>query len=151
MRMTIADLLQHQEPGAEFTVFNEPFSLIGSAQVLLDGGDMRHWLFERDGGMLAVSADDEEVIAFEHIEEELEPQGDTILYSGKEYEFSYEDAGVISDDMGDIPFESDDRLTFSDYESEDGQILRVITSEHTGDTIAYLGNMVVEEDILPIE
>lgn len=149
--MTIKDLLHAIQPGAEFTVFNEPFSFMGKAEIRLDGGETRFWLYERDGGLLAVSADEEEVICFTHVEEELEPQGDTILYGGKEYEFSYEDAGTVGEDAGDVPLNADDRLTFSDYESDDGEVLRMVSSENTGETLAYLGNIVVEDDILPIE
>jgi hypothetical protein len=104
-----------------------------------------------DGGLLAISPDDEEVVSFDRVEEELEPQGEVILYRGKEYEYSYEDAGTVSEVDGDADATVEDRLTFSDYESEDGELIRAVTSENTGETQTYLGNLVVEEDILPIE
>ena len=137
--------------GAEYTVHNEPFSLSGRADVTLDGGDVRHWLFDKDGGMLSVSPRDEEIGRFARLEEEVEPQGDTVAYGGKEYEFSYEDSGTVTDVDGDADADAEDRITFSEYESEDGEKLRIVTSENRGETAVYLGNVVVEDDILPIE
>ncbi|TAK03592.1 DUF4178 domain-containing protein [Patescibacteria group bacterium] len=148
--MTIDQLLS-ASIGTECTVHNEPFAYVGRADVTLDGGDVRRWLYGGGGDVLAISPDDEEIILFKVVEEELEPQGDTVLYGGKEYEFSYEDSGIVSGVEGDASEECEDRLTFSEYQSEDGERLRLVTSENRSETSAYLGTTVVEEDILPIE
>lgn len=148
--MTIDQLLT-AKLGAEYTVHNEPFSYAGRATVTLDGGDVREWFYDADSRLLAVSPGDEEIIYFELVEEEVEPQGDTVLYGGKEYEFSYEDSGSVSAVDGSADVEEEDRLSFSEYVSEDGQRLRVVTSENRGETATYLGDTVVEEDILAVE
>lgn len=148
--MTIAELITISS-GAEFNVLNEPFSFAGRADITLEGGDTRHWLYNADGGMLAISPNDDEILSFDLVEEEIEPQGDTILFGGKEYEYSYEDSGVVSCVEGRCEAEDDDRLTFSDYEAEDGEVIRVVASENTGETAVYFGNTVVEEDILPLD
>ena len=137
--------------GSEYTVHNEPFAYAGRADLTLDGGDMRHWLYTADGDLLAVAPEDEEIILFKLLEEEIEPQGDTVVYGGKEYEFNYEDSGVVSLVDGDAAEESEDRLTFSEYQSEDGERIRLVTSENRSETSVYLGTTAVEEDILPIE
>lgn len=148
--MTIDEILS-AKLGSECTVHNEPFSLSGRATLTLDGGETREWLYDADGDLLAVSPGDEEIIRFEEIEEEVEPQGDTVLYGGKEYEFSYEDSGTVSAVDGRAGLEEEDRVTFSEYLSEDGERLRVVTGENRGETAAYLGDTVVEEDILAVE
>lgn len=144
--MTIAQLIR-LAPDTNITVSNKPFACAGSCILSLDGDGKRSWIFEEDGGMLAVCAEDEEIISFESIDEEMEPEGGMILYRGKEFEFSYEDAGAVSKAAGDVEAEDDDRYAFSDYESDEGEIVRLVTNENTGEVKGFFGRMVVEEDI----
>ncbi len=147
--MKIEELLHHLEPGNQVTVSNKPFTYTGKVKITLDGGDVRYWLSNDEGGLLAVSPDDEEIVSFERIDEELEPEDGLILYRGKEHEFSYEDSGAVTDVVGDPGLEADDRYAFSDYEADGGSLVRLVTNENTGDQDAYFGNVVVEEDIMP--
>lgn len=148
--MIIEEILHHFEPGDEMTVLNEPFSLKSKAVITLDGGDIRHWLFADEEKMLAISPDDEEIIFLRLLDEEVEPQDGIILIGGTEYEFSYEDSGVISKTIGELNAEEEDRIAIADYESENGEILRTVTNENNGEKEAYLGKMVVEDDILKV-
>ena len=148
--MKIEELLHHLEPGAQVTVTNKPFQFTGKGKLTLDGGDLRYWLANDEGGMLAISPDDEEIVSFERVDEELEPEDGIVLHRGKEHEFTYEDSGAVTEVIGEASVEEDDRYGFSDYEDEDGAIVRLVTNENTGDLTAYYGHVVVEEDILPV-
>jgi len=147
--MTIAELLR-LKPATSITVLNKPFSYVGTRALALDGDGELSWLFEEDGNVLAVLAKDEEIIFFEGIDEDLDPQSGMILYRGKEFEFSYEDAATVTKITGDAEGEEGDRYSFSDYEADDGNVVRLVTNENTGEVRSYYGVTIVEEDILPI-
>ncbi len=146
--MKIEELLHHLELGSQVSIHNLPFVYAGKAKMTLDGGDVRYWLFEEDGGFLAVAPDAEELMLFEPVDGELEPQGGMILHKGDEHEFSYEDAGAATEVEGEAATEEGDRYAFSDYESDEGKIVRLVSNENTGEAKAYEGTVVVEEDIL---
>jgi len=147
--MTIAELLT-LKPDASVTVLNKPFTLAGSVTVALDGDGTRAWLYEEDGGLLALSPEHDEILFFEAVDEELEPENGIILLRGKEYEFGYEDAGTATVVAGDVEPEEEDRYAFADYEDDEGAIVRLLTNENTGDVRAFHGRAVGEEDIQPV-
>ncbi len=144
--MTIKDLLEI-EIGDSVSVFNEPFEYIGHAVLKLPGGQTMRWLYDDKDRLLAVTPADDELFLFEKIEEELEPEDEVILYQAKEYEFSYEDAGDVIEMEGDSETEEGDRYMFVDYESSGGRIVRLISNENTGESSAYSGRLVSEEDL----
>ncbi len=148
--MTIDELLR-LAPDAALTVLNKPFAYAGKCVLALDGDGERQWLFEEDGGMLALSPADDEILFFEAVDETLEPEDGMILFRGKEFEFSYEDAGAVTAAEGAIEAEEEDRYGFSDYESDAGGVVRLVTNENTGETHSYVGMTVVEDDILNAE
>jgi len=74
-----------------------------------------------------------------------------VLYQNKEYEFSYEDAGAVTGVDGDAETEEGDRYLFSDYESQDGRLIRLLSNENTGEVSAYVGQVVSEDDLSEIE
>ncbi len=145
--MTIEDLLHDFEPGDELAVLNEPFSYKSKAVITLEGGDLRYWLFSDEENMLAVAPDDEEIVFFHLLDQTVEPDDSMVLVGGKEYEFSYEDSGTVTETEGDLNAEVDDKFLITDYESEDGDIVRLVTNESNGEVQAYLGKIVVEDDI----
>jgi len=53
--MDLKDLLHNLKPGDELMVANQPFAFAGKVTLELDGGDIRSWLFDGDGSMLAVA------------------------------------------------------------------------------------------------
>jgi hypothetical protein len=146
--MKISDLLAI-ELGESVSVANEPFTKIGQAEITLDDGTKMFWLFDDEDHMLSVAPKEDEILYFSQITEEVEPS-EVILFQNKEYEFSYEDAGVVKEVNGDARVEEEDRNAFSDYQSKDGEILRIITNENSGEVIGYYGRTVSEEDLSEI-
>ena len=149
--MTIKELLKDLETGEEITVLNKPFTYLGRAEIKLDSGNNLYWMYGSDDAVVAVSPEDENLILFESIENDVEPEEDMILFQGKEYEFSYEDAGLVSEVIGDTPIEEEDRFSFSDYAGEGGRLMRLIVNENTGDKSAYFGTVIAEDDIMPAD
>ncbi len=146
--MTINDLLS-LELGGSVSVFNHPFTYVGRSELTLDDESTVYWLYSEDDEMLSVSPDDEELILFEALEDEIEPD-DTVFFRGKEYEFNYENAGKISGVEGEAETEPDDRYLFTEYQSSEGERLRLVTNENTGEVSAYLGRVVSEDDLTEI-
>jgi hypothetical protein len=146
--MNIKDLLS-MELESNVSVFNEPFSYLGKAEIHLKDGTKMFWLYNDSEGMLSVSPEEEELVLFEKLEDEIEPS-ETILYSGNEYEFSYEGSGNVEASEGNSPTEEEDKYIFSDYESTAGETLRFISSENTGEAWIYHGRTVSEDDLSEI-
>ena len=135
------------EPGDRVSAFNEPFDCAGKMKLILKGGDERSWLINEEGRMLSISPKDEEIILFSALDEELEPEEGVILFVNKEYEFTYEDSGVVESASGEVMAEVEDNFLFSDYESTDGRIVRIVVNENTGETSRFEGQMISEDDV----
>lgn len=146
--MTIKDLLS-LDLGDSVSIFNHPFTYVGRSEVTLDDESVVFWLYGDDDELLSVSPDDEELVLFEYSEDELEPD-DMIFFRGKEYEFNYENAGRITGIEGEASTEQDDRYTFHEYQSLEGERLRLISNENTGESQTYLGRVVSEDDLTEI-
>jgi len=146
--MKISDLLTY-ELGESVSVTNAPFTKIGQAEVKLDDGTKMFWLFDDEDNMISVVPDEEELVFFQKIVEEIEPS-DMILFQSKEYEFSYEDGGTVIEIQGEVLVEEEDHYVFSDYQSKEGETIRLITNETTGEVVGYVGHTVSEEDIMEI-
>jgi hypothetical protein len=131
------------------SVANKPFTYVGKSEVTLDDETVLYWFYDDDDAMLSIAPDDEELILFTKIEEEIEPD-DSILYQSKEHEFSYEAAGTVTKVEGDSITEEEDRYLFSDYQSAEGQIVRLISNENTGEVSAFVGRVVSEDDVSEI-
>lgn len=146
--MDIKDLLEITL-SKSISVFNEPFRYMGRAEITLDNGAVLYWMYDDGDVMFAVAPDEEELVLFHKIEEEIEPS-DVILYQNKEYEFSYEDAGKITEIIGNPEADEDDRYLFSDYQSQDGETIRIITNENTGEIHKYIGKTISEDDLTTV-
>lgn len=133
--------------GDAVTVFNKPFVYVGHAQVELDSGQKQRWLYDDEGRMLCVSPSDEELVLFREIEEELEPEDETLTYQDKEYQFEAEAAGNVLESEGEAVAEEEDRFLFSDYTTQGGEIIRLIENESTGESTAYIGTYASDEDV----
>ncbi len=147
--MTIKDLLR-LHLGDSVRIANKPFIYVGHTQIDLDDGQTIRWLYDDEGTMLSVSREDEEIILFKEINEELEPDGGTILYGDKEYEFSFEDTGAVAGVEGDGLGEEDDRFQYSDFQTADGEMLRLVSNETTGERMTYAGKYVSEDDVAEV-
>ncbi len=146
--MTINELLS-AELGGTVSVFNHPFTYVGRSELTLDDESTVFMLYSDDDEMLAISPAEEELILFESLEDEIEPD-DSVFFRGKEYEFNYENAGKITGVDGAAETELDDRYLFSEYQSAEGERLRLVTNENTGEVTAYLGRTVSEDDLTEI-
>ncbi|MBI4435636.1 DUF4178 domain-containing protein [Candidatus Uhrbacteria bacterium] len=133
--------------GNVVTIFNEPFTYVGHSAIELDSGHRLRWLYDDEGRMLSVAPQDEELILFREIEDEIEPEDEMIMFQGKEYEFEYEDAGNVLESEGEALADADDRFLFSDYQTKGGEIVRLVENESTGESTAYVGVYVSDEDI----
>ncbi len=146
--MTIENLLDLPH-GESVSVSNHPFTYVGRSELKLDDDSKVFWLYSDDDELFSVSPEDEELVLFEALEDEIEPD-DSVFFRGKEYEFSYENAGKIVGVDGEASTEMDDRYLFSEYESAEGERLRLVTNENTGEIAAYLGRTVSEDDLSEI-
>jgi hypothetical protein len=145
--MTIEDILHHTEPGDELTVDNEPFSYKSKIVVTLDGGDIVHWLYSEDDNILSISPVADEILFFRFLDEDVEPDEDGVFIGGIAYESSYEDNGVGTEVVGEVNAEEEDKFQFREYESENGERVRLLTNESNGEVLAYIGKLLVDDDV----
>lgn len=144
--MTINELFS-LESGDGISILNEPFHYVGHAEIQLDNGQEMRWLYDRESRLLTIAPSDEELMVFDPVEEELEPENEVILYMNKEYEFSYEDAGTTNEIVGETDMEEEGPFIFSDYQAAGGGVIRIISNTNTGESITYVGQTVSDEDI----
>ncbi len=152
--MTPSDLLQTIEPGTTLLVRNDPFEYSGRAEVTLDGGEVVHWLFADDGSFVSVNPETDEMIdcwmAADEVEQD-EEDPDVVGYHGESYELSYHDKGSITAVVGETPVEEGETYVFRDFENDDGELVRIVENDTTGDTQAYHGAVLVEESVAVVE
>lgn len=126
---------------------NDPFDCVGRWSTVLDNGETLHWFVDAEDHILTVASEEEELVFFRLVETDLEPQEERIIYEGVEYEYSYDDSGYVKDGSGETLLDEDDHITFADYESSEGNILRVVTDEDTGEHFVLLGQVIAEDDV----
>jgi len=146
--MTINDILEHAKVGGQLQVLNSPFIYDGKMTIILEGGDKLFWIFADDDRMLSVNPTTEEVLAFIPLEETVEGDTEAVMHHGEEYEFSYEDKGQVDSAEDGADYDEGSQVTFKDFESEDGEIIRLATSTHVEDPINFIGQATLEDDIL---
>ncbi len=109
-------------------------------EIVLESGETVFWARSKDGTWLSLEQDGAEVIFFEDIDEEIEPEDDIVVYGGQDYEFSYESKiTLLTDDGGTI-------MMMREFEGPSA-IIRLIEDESTGDTTASYGRKVNEEEL----
>lgn len=156
--MTTEELLSDLEPGTKLSIQNEPFSYIGKANVRLKGADRLTWLYDKNGSMLSIDPETDEMMLFQVVEEEIdraeeddeeEKREETVFYRNQEFTSAYVDEGSVMAVHDGAPFDDGETFELHDYENDDkGLLLRVIHVEATGEDQVYLGTVVVEEDVL---
>jgi len=108
----------------------------------LDTGDSVYWVRNDSGRWLSVDEASDEMILFEEVEEDVNTDDETIVFQNRDFEFSYEGEGTLIDEDG-TELET---MQFKDYEG-DGEILRIVEAEVTGDQVVSLGRVVAEAEI----
>lgn len=136
------------EVGANLTISTEVFTLVGRLRVRLGDGTEATWLFAEEELLLSIQPDSEELFLFSIVEQQLERDDNIVIEQGKEYEFSYEDRGAIETSEGEGPYDEGDDVEFSDFESDDGSLVRIITNSYNGEETSYVGHIVTEEDVI---
>ncbi|MEK7619855.1 MAG: DUF4178 domain-containing protein [Patescibacteria group bacterium] len=136
--------------GDVVNVQNKPFTYVGHSQIELDNGHRLRWFYDDENRMLSVAPQDEEIIMFREIDEEIEPEDGKIMFQDKEYTFDFEDAGDVLESEGEAMAEEDDRFLFSDYQTEGGGIIRLVENESNGESLAYVGVYVTDEDVTEV-
>lgn len=139
MKLSAAlDLVQNDLP---IVVRDKTFSPRGVDEARLETGENVYWVYTKDGMWLSFDPDGEEIILFEDIDEELEPEDDTVVYGGEDYEFSYEGVATVGDDDGATV------TNFKDYENEQGELIRIMEDDSNGDKTYAYGVKITEEDL----
>jgi hypothetical protein len=144
--MTIKELFK-LKLGDALSVSKVPFTYVGHAQIELDGGAKLRWLYDDEGNLFSISPKDEEMVFLREIGDDVDPDGDTVVFKEKEYEFNSEETGTVMDTHGESVAETDETLLVSDYQTAEGEILRVVNNEATGENLVYLGKYVSEDDV----
>lgn len=139
--MQISAALEILGNDGPIVVRDKTFKPRGVEAVALETGEKVYWVPSEDGVWLSLDPEGEEIILFEDIDEELEPEDDIVVYGGEDHELAYEGIATTSVEDG------GKTLTFKDYASSDGEIVRIMVEETTGDTTAAYGIKLTEEDL----
>ena len=139
--MTIAEVLSALQNDRPVVVRDKTFSAASLDELKLDTHETVYWAHGREGLWLSIDPGSEEIKLFEEINEELEPEDDTVVYRGDDYEFSYEGTATIKDD------DTGGAMAFREFESADGDIVRITQYEATGDVVISVGTVITEEEI----
>lgn len=139
--MTISQVLSALQNDEAIVVRDRTFRCSLLEELVLDTHETVYWAHGREGIWLAIDPGSEEIKLFEDIEEELEPEDDTVVYRGDDYELSYEGSANLKDD------EAGGSMTLREFESSDGEIIRITEYEATGDVAVAVGKVLTEEEI----
>ncbi len=139
--MTIAEVISALQNNATIVVRDKTFELRTLETAILDTGENVYWAYGKDGMWLSIDPGSEEVMRFEDIDEELEPEDDTVVYGGDDYEFTYEGSATLKDD------ETAAMYTFREFENTEGRRIRITVDEGNSDTSVAFGSLVTEEEI----
>ena len=139
--MHIAEALEKLQKEEPIVVRDRTFEPRGLDEVILDTGETVYWAHSKDGTWLSIDPEGEEIIFFEDLDEELEPEDEIVVYGGADYEFSYEGKiTLLQEDGGTI-------LTFREYEGPSTAIVRIMEDEGTGDMTYSYGKKLTEEEL----
>lgn len=140
--MTISEALSAFKENGAVVVGDKTFTPKHIDAIRLESGETVYWVFDGDGTWLSLDPHSEEAILFEDLNEELEPEDDTVVYGGEDYEFSYEDVAV-----GTTHDNDETRLTFREFESSGGDIIRLTENTETADVKVSQGSKLTEDDL----
>ncbi len=140
--MTIKEVLVSLQNDSPVVVGDKTFVPHTVEKITLESGEAVYWAVKKDGTWMSVDPASDEIIMFEDIDEEMEPEDDTVVHGGADYEFSYEDTATMKSEEGE-----DTVLHFKEFESASGDIIRLTESEATGDVRVSLGTKVTEDEL----
>lgn len=139
--MTIDEILAQVREKHDVVVRDKTFRPQSFETAILDTGENVYWVYGQDGMWLSLDPGGEEIVQFEDITEELEPEDDVVVYGGDDYEFSYEGTATLKDD------DTAALYRFREFENANGMRLRLTEDEGNGDKKISFGSLVTEEEI----
>ncbi len=140
--MNIKDALARLQEEQAVIVKNLTFEPDTIDHAVLDTGESLYWVRDNSGRWLSIDIASEELTLFEETDEDVDPDDGLVVFRNKDYEFSYEGSGKLVDEDG----SELELVTFKDYEV-DGEVLRVIVSDVTGDRSVSIGTVVAEDEV----
>lgn len=149
--MTSEELFRHAESGTDYLISQRPFACVGTLKATFDSGDVRRWLFDQEGNIVAVAIDEDDGMWFKWVSESLDMDGDIVAYAGLDFEFAYEDTGTFSDLEGDTGLEEDEPFSLTEYEAESGEVLRIVVQEASGSKQIFFGKSLPLKEIQETE
>ncbi len=139
--MTIDEILSQVRAKHDVVVRDKTFHPRSFETVILDTGESIYWVYGQDSMWLSLDPGGEEILQFEDINEELEPEDDVVVYGGDDYEFSYEGSATLKDD------DTAAMYRFREFENANGARIRLTEDEGNGDKRVSFGTVVTEEEI----
>ncbi|MBT4857408.1 hypothetical protein HON52_04460 [Candidatus Uhrbacteria bacterium] len=140
--MNIQDLLSRLQEEQPVLVKSLSFDPDTIDQAVLDTGESVYWIRNESGRWLSIDIGSDEIMLFEEADEDVDPSEAIVVFRNKDFEFSYEGKGNVIDEDGVVI----EPVTFKDFESE-GELLRVVISDVTGDRVVSIGQIVAEDDV----
>ena len=140
--MRVQEVLEVVSKFDPVVVGDKTFEPQTTNRVILESGETVFWVHGVDGSWLSLDQESEEIIYFTDIEEEVGAAKEVVLYAGDEFEFSYESSAKVCNDDGE-----EELVSFREYETSSGSILRMINYEVIGERVVSLGIKVTEDMI----
>lgn len=139
--MQLATALELLRDDAAIVVHGRTFEPQGVREVTLETGEKVYWAEGKDGTLLSLAPESDEILLFEEMAETPEPEDDMVVCGGEDYELSYEGTAVVREGESNISY------ALKDFEGPDGNILRLREEEMSGETAAMFGTPLTEEDL----
>lgn len=140
--MTISEVVDALQNDQAIVVGDTTFQPRGFDAVRLETNETIYWAVAKSGNWLSIDPEADEIIMFEDIDEELEPEDDTVVYGGQDYEFSYEGSATMKSEDGE-----DITLTFQEFESSTGDLIRLTDNENAGEKKVSVGSKLTEDEL----
>lgn len=141
--MQISEALQALKNGDSIIVRDKTFEPHSIDEFQLETGETVFWVKDGENMWLSIDEGSEEVILFNEIEADIDPAAETIFYGGDDYEFSLEVSAKVLDEDG----EEIDQIDFKDFDRGDGQLLRAMEYEVSGDVMVVIGSKISDEEL----
>lgn len=139
------------KPNTTLLVQNDPFDYKGRSEITLEGSEIVHWFFSDAGAFISLNPKTDEMIYFRPAESDFAADEEGAVYEGEPYELSAEDKGTVTAVFDDTAVEEDDIFNFTDYENNDGRLVRAQENESTGESQVFVGTVLVEEEVAVVE
>ena len=140
--MEVSEAAQRLMQDEPIVVAGKTFEPTSIEELKLETGEMMYWIMDGADVWLSLDVGSEEIILFSEIEGEFDPTEDTVVYSGEDYEFTYEGEGILLEDGEEV-----DRIFFRDYEGSTGRTLRVAEYAVNSEISASLGQKLPDDDL----